>query len=180
MFVSYCARLLGRRIRSLSGESPGTSPKWLSSTTKNASVWCSNNFSQVKLRSETAYWPRGHSLSALRALPGPGRVSVGPSEGPKVGGTGHSQMELLCRVLALDESAPSARKFKKLRKFWKISRWNCTKPREWRAVPRCRLSVRPRRGGVSAKRAPRASKRQARLGNGACAGGARRKGGARQ
>ena len=51
------------------------------------------------------------SLSALRALPGPGPGSVGPSERPKVTGTGHSQMELLCRVLAEGVSAPSARKY---------------------------------------------------------------------
>ena len=112
--------VLGRRLLLRAGgvrntqslrASPAASPKRLCSRTENGSVLWSEQFWRPKQRSETAYWPRGHSLSALRALPGPGRVSVGPSEGPKVGGTGHSRMELLWRVLAEGESAPSARKY---------------------------------------------------------------------
>ena len=88
------------------------------------------NFSQGKLRSETTYWPREHSLSALRELPGPGPGSVGPSEGPKEAGTGHSQMELLWRVLAEGVSAPSARKLTVKREFGASFRSKRTKPRE--------------------------------------------------
>ena len=111
MLAGCCARPLGRGIRSLSGESLRPSPKRLWSRAKNGSARCSKTFWRAKLRSETAYRPRGHSLSALRSLPGPARGPVGPSEGAKVRGTGHSRMELLCPVLAEGVSAPSARKY---------------------------------------------------------------------
>ena len=80
----------------------------------------SETFWEAKLRLETAYWPRGPSLSAVVAVLRPGTASVRASERPKGSGTGHSQMELLCRVLALGVSAPSARKLRKFRKFWEI------------------------------------------------------------
>ena len=60
--------------------------------------------------------PVGYGLLAEGAKPEwvggasePGTASVRASERPQVGGTGHSQMELLWRVLAEGESAPSAR-----------------------------------------------------------------------
>ena len=58
-----------------------------------------------------AYWPKEHSPSAFKPLPRPGRASKQTLEGRKACATGHSQMELLCRVLAEGVSAPSARKY---------------------------------------------------------------------
>ena len=48
----------------------------------------------------------------MRAFPLPGPASVWPSEEPNGCGTGHCEMELLCRVLAEGVSAPSARQYR--------------------------------------------------------------------
>ena len=82
----------------------------------------SEQFWEAKLGPETAYWPRVPSPSALRAFPRPWTASVWASERPKAGGTGHCEMELLCRVLAEGESAPSARQWEEFQKLWRFSR----------------------------------------------------------
>ena len=108
-YSAHCP--LEREIRSLAGGSPVASPKRLWSTTESASVQCSEQFWGAKFGSVLAYWPKEHSPSAFKPLPRPGRASKQTLEGRKACATGHSQMELLCRVLAEGVSAPSAREF---------------------------------------------------------------------
>ena len=99
-----------RNTQSL-GESPGASPKRLWSRAESGSVWWSEQFWGAKFGSVVSYWPKVPSPSAFKPPPRPGRASKQTLEGRKACATGHSQMELLCRVLAEGVSAPSARKY---------------------------------------------------------------------